>query len=80
MRDGLAQNPYRNLIQQADGQRRISQLAHHADEDTRLRSRVILAIHWNILFDIDNYTDVGSDGTDSNDSSGDETLSEDSIQ
>ncbi|CEM02212.1 unnamed protein product [Vitrella brassicaformis CCMP3155] len=36
-RDGLPQSPYRNLIQEADGQNRTSQLAHHPDGDIRNR-------------------------------------------
>ncbi|CEM38238.1 unnamed protein product [Vitrella brassicaformis CCMP3155] len=79
-RDGLPHNPYCDVIEQADGQNRISQLTHHRDENIRNYSSAILATHWNIMVDIDSDTDAGSDGTDSTNTSSDETLSEDNVE
>ncbi|CEM32057.1 unnamed protein product [Vitrella brassicaformis CCMP3155] len=77
VRDGLPQNPYRNLIQQADGQRRISQLAHHADGGIRIRSRGLLFLLAADGGDTD--TDVGSADSDARGSDW-ETMSEDSVE
>ncbi|CEM29161.1 unnamed protein product [Vitrella brassicaformis CCMP3155] len=70
-RDGLPHNPYRNLLQQADGVVRLSQLTHHADENIRT-----LSVEAMEAMMIEEDTDVGSEGTDTTKTSDGEDGSE----
>ncbi|CEL92484.1 unnamed protein product [Vitrella brassicaformis CCMP3155] len=59
VRDGLPHNPYRNLIQQADGVASLSQLTHHADENIRNLSVAAMEAMM-----VEDESDAGSEGTD----------------
>ncbi|CEM29194.1 unnamed protein product [Vitrella brassicaformis CCMP3155] len=65
-RDGLPHNPYCNLIRQADGVARLSQLTHHADENIRTLSVALEAMMVEAMeaMMVEDDTDVGSEGTD----------------